>query len=404
VTAKVCLRCDWSGAASGDECPRCGTTLFAATREPDPASEPIEDRVGVEVRRSWRSRLLVIAAAVAAVAAFAFVQLRPTVATGVASVAGRDGYLLVPAGGPGEARMWIWDLASGTAVPGPVLGAMPDELVESVTLQDTWIGLTTSTTTGARTAAVLRHLGPTDRPVVVARGDQVAWSASAGYVSTATSRPLGGCRNELVVRTWFVTIDQRERPFSGPVCGALVAFGRDRLLPYVALDDAGRLRIAQVGNDLLSTRLRGRTILSVSNDGDLIVQRPGGPLELWYRPTSPIRVGASRAGPVPDDVLTWSPDASEAYVLGSDHGLHGVYRLIVDPHSRPQEPELVAATNAVTVAATTAGDGTLYLATDGVVRRWHDGSVADVPVPSGAPAPEGPILWISTLPYSASEG
>jgi hypothetical protein len=406
VSAKVCLRCEWSGETAEDACPRCAAALFSAARRPAETADP-SDRPAVAAateHRHWGARVGVAAVAALAVAAFVFVQLHPGPATGADTSAGRDGYLLVPTGGRDGARLWVWDLATGTAEPGPVLGAMPEELVVSVTLQDTWIGLTTPTRSGGRTASVLRHLGPTDRPIVVARGGFVAWSAAGGYVSTARTRPLAGCRVDLEVRTWFVTIRQEERRFSGPVCGDLVAFGRDRLVPYVALWDRGRLRIAQVGHGSLDTRLRGRTIASVSGDGDLLVEGPVGPLELWSQPSAPVRVGAGRTGLVAEDVLAWSPDAGQAYVLGSERGLHGVFRLIVGPELHPQRLDLVTATSAVNVGATTASDGDLYLATDGVIRRWHDGALTDVPVPPGAPAPEGPILWVSALPYSSTEG
>ena len=32
MTAKVCLRCDWSGVTTDDSCPRCGAGLFASAR------------------------------------------------------------------------------------------------------------------------------------------------------------------------------------------------------------------------------------------------------------------------------------------------------------------------------------------------------------------------------------
>jgi len=350
----------------------------------------------------WRARAVVAGLAALAVLAFAFVQLHPSPATGVPSEEGREGYLLVPATGFDGVRLWVWDLATDTARKGPPLAAMPKELVESVTLQDTWVGFTTSTRGGSYSASVLRHLGPTDRPIVVARGRFVTWTPVGGYVSVARSHPLGGCHYQLEVRTWFVTIRQQERRFSGVVCGQPVAFGRDRLLPYVALDGPGGLRIEQVGNDYLITRLRGRTILSISNDGDLLVQAPSGPLELWFQPAAPIQVGTSRAGLLPDGVLAWSPDASQAYVLGTERGVHGVYRLTVGPTPRPRRPELVTATNAVNVAATTAANGDLYLVSDGVERRWKDGVLSTVPLPPGAAPPVGPILWVSTLPYSSS--
>jgi hypothetical protein len=405
VSAKVCLRCDWTGDTRDAACPRCGTTLFGSSRTPEP-ERPVARQPDAtpEPRRPWRARIAVAAVLAFAVVAFAFVQLHPGPATGVSSVAGREGYLLVPAGAPGGVRLWVWDLAAGTAVPGAFLGTMPESMVESVSLQDAWVGITTRTGNGGRTASVLRQLGPNDRPIVVARGRFISWSPAAGYVSVARARPLGGCRTDLQVRTWFVTIRSQERRFSGPVCGDPVAFGRAGQVPYIALVAGGRLRIAQVGNDFLSTRLRGHTILSVSQEGDLLVQAPGGPLELWYEPSAPIRVGASTSGLFPDTVLAWSPDGSEAYIAGSDGGVHGIFRLTVGPRPRPRQPDLVMATSAVEMSVAPGLSGDAYLATDGVVHRWHEGVLSEVPVPPGAPVPQGPILWVSSLPYSSPEG
>jgi hypothetical protein len=399
VTAKVCLRCDWTGEADGSACPRCGTTLYGAPRsdapgEPAPARPP-EQRPR---RRLTAASAGVVAVLALAIAAFVFVQAHTGSATGEAGVAGRDGYLLVPTRAiGGGARLWVWDIAAGTASPGPVLARVPEQLVESVSLQDTWIGITTATASGGRTAAVVRALGPTVRPIVVARGRFVAWSAEAGYVSVAGFRQAGGCAYDLTVRTWFVTIRHGGRRFSGRVCGEPVAFARDRLVPYVALRDANRLRVAEVGNGVLRTIGRGMMVLSASSEGDLLVQAPGGPLDLWSPPSPPVTVAR---GFVPERVLAWSTDADHAYVLGSLDGVHGVYRLNVGADPRLSAVETTSAT---TVAATTAIDD-VYIVADGVVRRWHDGALVDVPLPNGMPAPEGPLLWISALPYSSPEG
>jgi hypothetical protein len=385
VSSKICLRCDWSGQTDAGTCPRCGTVLYEPRRTATPTVDPDANDVvparpvppPPEARRSWPPRLAVAAVALFAVAAFAFVQLHGERATSVSGVAGRDGYLIVATQLHGTARLWVWDLAAGTAAPGPILARVPDELVESVSLQDTWIGLTTSTSSGGQAASVLRDLGPTDHPVDLARGRFIAWSTATGYVSVLRSRLVDGCRHDLTVRTWFVSIGHAERRYAGRVCGVPVAFGRDRLVPFVALDAGGRLRIAQVGNDYLVTRLHGRSILSVSSDGDLLVQRPGG-------------------------VVAWSLDASRAYVLGTQAGVHGVFRLTVGTQPRPRPPQLVAATSAVDVAAAAGAEGDLFLATDGVIRRWHDGSLHAMPLPDGMPRPAGPLLWVSTLPYSSS--
>jgi hypothetical protein len=64
---------------------------------------------------------------------------------------------------------------------------------------------------------------------------------------------------------------------------------------------------------------------------------------------------------------------------------------------------LVEKTSARSVEATATSDG-VYVVADGEVSRWHDGTLTPVPLPAGMPTPEGPILWISALPYSSPGG
>jgi hypothetical protein len=357
----------------------------------------------VSLRRAAGAWLGVLAILALAAAAFVFVQRHTAPVTGGAAAAPppSDGYLLVPVGMlGGGARLWVWDLTGGTAAPGPTLARVPERLVESVTIQDSWIGITTRTPSGERTAAVVRDLASPDRPIVVARGRFVGWSAPVGYVSVARIRRLGGCRYDLDVFTWFVTFAHGERAFDGRVCGEPVAFDRDRLRSYVTLRDGNELRTAQVANGSLRTRLHGFAILSASNDGELLVQAPDGPLVWWSPSTGAARVAPARGGIDAERVLAWSIDAEEAYVLGSVEGVRGVYQLSADPEPRLR---LIEKTSDRYVEATATPDG-VYVVADGVVRRWRGGTLTTVPLPAGMPSPEGPILWISALPYSSPGG
>jgi hypothetical protein len=403
VSAKVCLRCDWSGQTDAATCPRCGTSLYAS---PAGASEaeraPSAPTSRVSLRRAAGAWIGVLAIVALAAASFVFVQ-RHTVpaASGAGDATHRDGYLLVPVGTlGGGARLWVWDLTAATATSGPTLRRVPERLVESVTIQDSWIGITTRTSSGERTASVVRDLTSRDEPIVVARGRSVGWSASAGYVTVARSRPLGGCRYDLDIFTWFVTFQHGERAFDGRVCGEPVALDRDRLRSYVELRDGSAVRIAQLVDGSLRTRLRGLAMLSVSPDGDLLVQADGAPIAWWSPPADPVRVAPARGGLVAERVLAWSADAEEAYVLGSVRGVRGVYQLTAGPALGLR---LVEKTSARYVEATATPDG-VYVVTDGNVRRWVDGTLTAVPLPVGMPTPEGPILWISALPYSPPGG
>jgi hypothetical protein len=350
------------------------------------------------LRRAAGAWIGVVAILTFATASFVFVQRHTAPAARGPGAATTEGYLLVSVGtlGPG-ARLWVWDLTEGSARPGPILTRLPERMVESVTIQDSWIGITTPTPSGGRTAAVVRDLTSSNGPIVVARGRFVGWSAPAGYVSVARVRPLGGCRYDLDVFTWFVTFKRGEHGFDGRVCGEPVAFDRDRLRSYVALRDGKTVRIAEIGGGSLRTRLLGSRMLSVSTDGDLLVQTPGQPVAWWSPPSAPVRVAARPGGLIAERVLAWSADAEEAYVLGSLRGVRGVYQVT------PGAVRLVEKTSERSVEATATTDGA-YVVADGVVRRWRDGTLSTVPLPEGAPTPEGPILWISSLPYSSTGG
>jgi len=408
VTAKLCLRCDWSGVTTGDVCPNCGAGLFTSERtkagpaEDGPAPALTEERAA----RSWKGVLAVALIAAFAIGSVAFVQRHtPSAATAPIST-GRHGFLLSSSPEGDGARMWIWNLDTNTAVPGPLLDGSPEELVSGYELHGGWIGITTSTKSGARTASVLRYLGTGDQPVPVATGDLVAWSTGSSSVSVLRSRPVGRC-SRIAISTWFVTIRRSVDRFDGVRCGVPVAFARDRNLPYLTIERRGIPTTLRVGAGYTERMLPGRRLLSVSADGDLLVQRPGGGLELAYLSplgTQPVPIGGHRDPLQPFRVLGWSADGSQAYVMGSHHGAQGIFRVTVGPQPRPRRPTLLVTTNAVDVQATATADGAVYVSTDGAISLLHGDQVMPVPPPPGAPQPVGSILWIATLPYSPAEG
>ena len=57
MTAKVCLRCDWSGAIGDDTCPRCGAGLFSARSDKAGADvdRPSTALAEQHTERSWRT-------------------------------------------------------------------------------------------------------------------------------------------------------------------------------------------------------------------------------------------------------------------------------------------------------------------------------------------------------------
>src|SRR4029079_2313064 len=135
------------------------------------------------------------------------------------------------------ARIWVWDLAADTAVPGPLLQRTPEELVYDYELHGGWIGISSSVGDGV-SASVLRRLGPDDHALPVARGDAVAWMPSSSSVSVLRSRPAGAFRRINVI-TWCLSIRTSSERFGGVRCGEPVAFARDRYVPYLTIERDG---------------------------------------------------------------------------------------------------------------------------------------------------------------------
>jgi hypothetical protein len=408
MSAKVCFRCDWSGATTEDACPRCGATLHAAGRSslPSNADDGSGPREATE-ERSWRNVVATFVVVALASAAIVVVQRHTPAPAGSPPVRSALGYLAYAAPGQeDEIRLWIWNLSASTVTPGPIAPAMPTELHFSYGVNTGWLALTTPTPSGGGAeASVFSNLAPTDQADEIGKGRLVAWLADGAYVSVVDVTALGGCRHHVRVSTWFVASGVHEQPLNRTICGEPTTAGRDLTLPYLTIERGGRSSVFQVNKGRLSSVLRGYRALSVSLNGDLLVQGPrsGDPLALYYPSplrTAPTPIGRPGALLIPERVLGWDADANHAYVLGTIGGVRGVYRVTVGPRARPRSPALVFPTDATDVSASPTAMGDLYVAADGSVSLIQGGEVRPLPNPEGAPPPTGPLLWISTLPYS----
>jgi hypothetical protein len=354
--------------------------------------------------RAWSSRLVTLLVVALVLGVFVMVQRRTVPRTVGTPATGLVGTLIY-ATEEGEAwRLWIWDLATASVRPGPAVRSRPLELVWAYVPTDPWLGITALDASGARTAAVLRHLGPADRPVQVASGDLVAWGPSGALVSVVRSVPRGGCRRRLSVETWFIAARTAETRFADVVCGEPVAFGRDQLVPYLTLEHDGRYRTSLVGQGYLRPLVRGHRLVSVSRNSDLLLlndERDAATLEL-LRPSPlrprPVPIG-DRAG-VPFEalrVLGWSWDGTEAYVLGIQEGVAGIHRIVIGAY-RPRPPKLIISTTRLDIEVAPTADGSLFLSADGSVSYVVGAQVLSVAMPAGAPPPNGPLVWVSALP------
>ena len=341
-----------------------------------------------------------------AIGAVVFVQRHTFSAATTAPIStGRQGFLLWSAPEADGVRMWIWDLNGNTAVPGPLLDGVPLELVSGYELHGGWIGITTATSTGQR-ASVLRYLEPGDRPVTVATGDLIAWAPESSSVSILRWKPIGGCA-QIAVSTWFVTLRRSVDRFDGVRCGKPVAFARDRNLPYLTIERDGVPTTLRVGAGYTERMFVGHGLVGASADGDLLVRRPGGGLELAYLSpfgAHPVPIGGRGDSLEPIRLLSWSANGSRAYVLGTDGVAQGVFQITVGPLPRPRPPKLLLATSASDVQATPTVYGDVYVSTEEGISLIHGGQATSVAFPPGVPPPLGAILWVASLPYSSTEG
>ena len=407
MTKRVCLRCDWSGSTPSATCPRCGAPLEAAR----PARRPGESshEAGPTEARLERSRWGAVATALIValvVVAVVFVQ-RSTPATPPPPASASLGYLVYAAQDGQAARLWVWNVAAGTAAPGPALQAIPTDLLFSYAVSSGWVSATVPGRGGVVSRAVVLHsLDAGAVPQSLGRAEFVTWLANGGYLTVATTMAHGsGCEHHLLVRTSKLSTGFTGRSFDAEVCGTPTTLGRDLTRPYVTIEHHHAASVYRVNYRTLVPVLRGYRTLSVSLNGDLLVRSPRGRGDLLYDypsgdSASPIAITDEGRPLIADRVLGWNGDASAVYVLGSIGRVHGVFRITTAPEVEPHAPVLVLPTDARDVSASPTPFGDVYVSTDGDVTFVDDGAPHPLPRPSDAPPVRGPLLWTSTLPYS----
>jgi hypothetical protein len=317
-----------------------------------------------------------------------------------------DGYLVYAANDEtGTPRLWVWNLTGSVVVEGPSIAAVPTELLFSYAIRSGSVAMTVPTSAGGLQAAALRTLDPNATPSILGSGELVAWLASGGFVSVLNESPAPGCANRVRIVTSSIDSGIHKRPLDSKICGAALELDRDLTSPYLTLERQGIPTIYRVGKDTLTPILERYRALSISLNGDLLVRRanPDGALALYYpsgERSDPTPIGQKGARLIAERVLGWDGGAHHAYVLGRVAGVRGVYEVRLPRRAPLQPPRLLVATDAADVSATVTPTGPVYVAADGVVRAVQGANVSFLPVPDGAPMPAGPLLWISTLPYS----
>jgi hypothetical protein len=327
------------------------------------------------------------------------------------------------AGGQGRSRLWRWNLATDAEVRGPLVRA-PTQLVAVGGAKGDRVGLTARLPNGRLEAQILTSLAPAARARKLVSGDLVSWDPLGAGVVAARRSGLGGCRHLITVDYRPTGPAQSVRQVDRTICGDIVSVGRDGALTYLTLrhDRPGGSRVGSwmridfAGLGRLHPVLRGFILAAVSEGSDLLVvhgdtptgpgvspftwngglpvAEPGGVLAyyrgLGSRP-SPYRLGGVRFRL--DQLLSWSPDASVALVAGRSGTRVGLFELRMGPSDGVRTPVFVDRIDGTTFASY-AADGSAYVADGGGVTRIVAGRRTPVSLPRGAPAPDGPIVWV----------
>ena len=198
----VCFRCDWQGRASGTTCPSCGAPLYrvevqARDREreipgnEDDARELAFGPEPVPGSPLGRSRfaaslgpvvliLVIVLVALAAIEAVSADGSRTSAARQTASQAGGGRLVYLARSQDGGAELWILDVATGKAEPGPPVSPTTVELVDASAAGSGRVGVERRADDGTVRASVTRGLGPARR-----------WTSSDAATSSRGA-PAGG--------------------------------------------------------------------------------------------------------------------------------------------------------------------------------------------------------------------
>ena len=422
MSAAACFRCDWQGSTHARACPNCGAPLYRARSAAEAASDDVASEPDRRRMRSLPPGVSIgVALALALAVVFAIERVPERASTAPAAAPNRDrpnageprgwGALVYLASSDDERPdLWVLDLDGGGAGPGPAVPAGTRELVDLSGAERGWIGIERAGQRDGRiSAAVVRGMQAGADVVGLGHGDLVAWGprgtslvfARNGHADESECAP---------VRISLVTIASSEEAwvlddpgFCGPVLSLsrstaatyFTAASGDQLsvyltgavgVPHLMFDGLGALSAAPPAAFLLSPDAAERTL----------GERRGraGTLLGWKGIGGPIEVGDGRNVLTVERILSWSADGARAALVGTLGERRGVFVLEAGSGTGPRVPRFVMPAGRILDAAF-GPFGRLYLTTEGGILVDRGGSVDRVPVPADAPAPAGPIVWIS---------
>jgi hypothetical protein len=352
----------------------------------------------------------VAATAVAAIVVFAVLRSPAPPSIAHRSPFALHGALLFSVEEKGRvSRLYRWDLASGRLETGPEISSLVS-LVDVSGARHGWIGVTSRLRGGGLRASVLRSFGAEVRPTTLLTGDLLAWGDDGGSVVAARHGPtIIGCAHEESILARDVASGMGETEYRASTCDRVRSIGRSIGVTYLTLGHAGRTSVEFVGYRVLHEILSGHSLVSVSATNDMVVVPSG---DRGGTPTGATSLGAATAiffrgvgglDPLPfadgvqplemSSFLAWSRDASTALVDGRLGLRDGIFELSTGPGTVPRLPIYVSRIPGP-AWATYADDGTAFVSTGGQIYALHDHTMDPLSMPSDAPIPRGPLVWV----------
>ena len=404
----TCLRCDWTGSArAGSECPRCGAPVFLAresqprahvvprrrTQAPAGAADEVEEP---EPRRGPRAAGPLAFVAVSLLAALALILSQRHPHTASSSAPPASGVLVYSVSrASGTTQLYRWDLATGMVTPGPKIAGLESL---SATARAGWLGVSRFLPTGEMQASVLKSVtqGATLKTLVTGR--YVAFDAAGTSAVSVHEEPAtSGCRKVLSVDVREISVDVSQRQYEQRTCAFVLSVARAGGTTYLSLVRGQHLSIDFIGYRVLHEILTGHKLESISSANDMLVEPDQGQnAGLFFRGTGALDPIPIAAGGQPLElafVLAWSRDASTALVVGHVGTKAGIYEVEVGPGTSPRVPTFVSPVSD-RAWASYAADGTAYVSSSGHIYALKDGRTSALTMPKGAPAPDGPVIWL----------
>jgi hypothetical protein len=309
---------------------------------------------------------------------------------------GRLAFLAADPGARARARLWVLDLATGSAAAGPVVRGV-DEIHAAGPVND-WVVLIGGDGKEA-VGSLVRDPATRHPPEEVARGDLVSISTDGNDLLTADVERVRGatCRDAVYeLRRIALSTSVERIAFRGRLaCGTLVGatlLGSDVPVIDVRHDGRSEVHLLQPGDP--QVLFRGRALETVSASG-LMLLRDDRTDELFTWPGGgtprPVITGSVT---VPERILATTGDGRYAVVRGTIDRVEGTW--VVDAAAGTAEPFPPPGypISGDVAGAVFGGDGTLFVVAGGRVLASSGAAVFSISLPAEVPAPVGPIAWL----------